>query len=145
MYSMWENEKCIKNFDQKTARENYYVTYEIVTAANISIMFLCCLLCRYQYFGGICCLHCHSSYTQQTEGAGFSKILVPTYQTTRSHISHNQNIKGKGQFRTSHRTEKNNLYIYSCVTILFDKLFPKVLFSVLFFYPYLSLLSGPFP
>jgi hypothetical protein len=121
------------------------VTYVILTAADISIMVLCGPLCRYQHFGGICYLHCHSSHTQQMERAGSSKILVSIYQTTRSHIPHNQNIKGKDHFRTRQRIEENNLYIYYCDNTLFDKLFPKDLFSVLFFYPYLSLFSGPFP
>jgi hypothetical protein len=118
------------------------VIYEILTAANISIMVLCGLL---QHFGRICYLHYHSSHTQQMKRASSSKILVPISHATRSHIPHNQNIKGKDCFRTRQKREQNNLHIYSCDNILFVKLFPKDLFLVIFFYPYLSLLNEPLP
>jgi hypothetical protein len=43
-----------------------------------------CMVCRYQPFRRICCLHLHG--TMNMEVAAFFKTLLPTYQTIWCHI-----------------------------------------------------------
>jgi hypothetical protein len=132
MYSIYimhmENEKCIQNFDQKTSRENHYVTYEILAAVNIRITALwdatpCGLLDRYQHSGAICCLHRHSSYTRQMEAAGSSEtsVLIVRYETTRCHIPWDHD-----HFRTRQRI----IFIFTAVITSYCTIyFPRSIFN----------------